>query len=172
MCFRCLRNNHLGIDCRNVKTCGINGCEKIHRPLLHKPIAKEQQQSALNPEAPSFTSETTAHSSSYRSEIVTLRTVPVILKSGNRSLKVNALLDDGSTRTYVNANVAAELGIQGELRMTVNVLNNNAETFDTMSVQLGIKSTDGRLKKTTETQTVKNVTGSLKVVNWEIEATK
>ena len=55
---------------------------------------------------------------------IALRTVPVYLKSGNRKLKVNALLDDTSTKTYVNADVAAELGLQGHpQRVNVSVLN-------------------------------------------------
>ena len=36
---------------------------------------------------------------------IALRTIPVYLKSGNQKLKVNALLDDASTKTYVNADV-------------------------------------------------------------------
>ena len=44
---------------------------------------------------------------------VALRTILLYLKSGNRKLKVNALLDDASTKTYINADVAAELGLQG-----------------------------------------------------------
>ena len=50
----------------------------------------------------------------YRPEFVSLRTVPVVLKNGDRVLKVNALLGDASTDTYVNADVAAELGLQGK----------------------------------------------------------
>ena len=42
---------------------------------------------------------------------VTLRTVSVYLKNGDRKLKINALLHDASTKTYVNADVAAELGL-------------------------------------------------------------
>ena len=42
-----------------------------------------------------------------------LRTVPVIVKNGNRSMKLNALLDDASTKTYINADIAAELGLSG-----------------------------------------------------------
>ena len=42
---------------------------------------------------------------------VALRTVSVYLKNGDRKLKINALLDDASTKTYVNADVAAELGL-------------------------------------------------------------
>ena len=43
-------------------------------------------------------------------EFIALRTVPVVLKNGNRSMQVNALLDDAST--YVNADVAEQLGLQ------------------------------------------------------------
>ena len=35
-----------------------------------------------------------------RAEFIGLRTVPVILKNRDRSMKVNALLDDASTKTY------------------------------------------------------------------------
>ena len=47
-------------------------------------------------------------------DFIALRTVPIILKNGNRLIKVNALLDDASTKTYINADVAAELGLQGK----------------------------------------------------------
>ena len=57
-------------------------------------------------------------------EFTALCTVPVILRNGNRSLKVNALLDDASTKTYVSEEVTAELGLRGKLEtVTVNVLN-------------------------------------------------
>ena len=42
-----------------------------------------------------------------RPDYIALRTVPVILRNGDRSIKVNALLDDGSTKSYINADVAA-----------------------------------------------------------------
>ena len=44
---------------------------------------------------------------------IALRTIPVYPKSGTGNLKVNALLDDASTKTYINADIAAELGLQG-----------------------------------------------------------
>ena len=40
-----------------------------------------------------------------------LQTVPVILKNRNRAIRVNALLDEASTKTYINADVASELGL-------------------------------------------------------------
>ena len=48
---------------------------------------------------------------------------------------MNALLDETSTRTYLNADVAAELGLQGHPQsVTVNVLNGQTETFETLPV--------------------------------------
>ena len=39
-------------------------------------------------------------------------------------MSINALLDDISSKTYINSDVAAELGFQGEKRgVTVNVPN-------------------------------------------------
>ena len=53
-----------------------------------------------------------------------LRTIPVILKNGCRRLTVNALLDDASTQTHVNEDVAAELGLNGTFEtIKFNVLN-------------------------------------------------
>lgn len=44
-----------------------------------------------------------------------LRIIPVILKNGNKSVHINALLDDGSTRFYINEEVAKIcLGLEGE----------------------------------------------------------
>ena len=43
-------------------------------------------------------------------ECVAMRTVPVLLGNGKR--KVNALLDDCSTKTYLNADVVSELGLE------------------------------------------------------------
>ena len=44
-----------------------------------------------------------------------LRTVPVVVKNGERRIIVNALLDDGSTKTYINGDVAAERGLELEI---------------------------------------------------------
>ena len=42
---------------------------------------------------------------------VALRTIPVILKNGGRQLLVNGLIDEGSDTTYINEDVAVELGL-------------------------------------------------------------
>ena len=82
-------------------------------------------------------------------------------------MKINALLDDASTKTYVNADVAAELGLQGRTeKVTVNVLDGQAETFDTKPVSVELMSVTGSLSMIVNAFTVNRVTGNMPVVEW------
>ena len=103
----------------------------------------------------------------YRPDFVALRTVPVVLSNVTRTLKVNALLDDASTKTYLNADVAAELGLQGQTeKVTVNVLNDKVETFETKPVTFKLESLDGNISMSVNAYTANKVTGNLSVVDW------
>ena len=96
---------------------------------------------------------------------IALRTIPVYLKSGNQKLKVNALLDDASTKTYVNADVAAELGLQGHpQRVNVSVLNGQVETFETTPIDCFVESLDGKSYRITAF-TTSRVTGNMNVID-------
>jgi len=118
-------------------------------------------------------SHTTVTSQSAQPRFVALRTVPVFLKNGNRRIKVNALLDEASTKTYLNADVAAELGLQGHPEsVTVNVLNGQTETFETTPVEVELESLDGNVKITISAFTAERVTGNMKVIDWEKYAAK
>ncbi|XP_065941558.1 uncharacterized protein [Magallana gigas] len=100
-------------------------------------------------------------------QFIALRTIPVIVRNGSKTMRVNALLDDASTRTYINADVAAELGLHGKLqRITVGVLNDKTESFETMPVEFQIESDDGRTKTKVEALTADKVTGDMCVINW------
>ena len=78
---------------------------------------------------------------------IALRTIPVYLRNGVKTVKVNALRDDASTKTYINSDVAAELGLQGCLQqVNVNVINGHVETFQTSPVECTIESLDGKSK--------------------------
>ena len=74
---------------------------------------------------------------------VALRTVPVILSNGKNKLVVNALLDDGNTKSYVNSDVAFQLQTHGSVqRIQVGVLNGKTETLDVMPVELMVENLD------------------------------
>ena len=108
-----------------------------------------------------------------RGEFIALRTAPVVLKNGNREVKVNALLDDVSTKSYINADVAAELGLQEMIqKATVNVLNGQVKTFVTMPVDFELKSLDGQVIHNVSAFTTEKVTGNMEVVDWNQYASK
>ena len=107
------------------------------------------------------------HSSS---ELVSLRMVPLWIKGNGKKVKVNAVLDDASTRTFVNEEIAIALGLQSAYeRVTVRVLNETVESFDTMLVEVTLESVDGRTSVTLNVYTCpRNITGSYQAVNWNL----
>ena len=118
-------------------------------------------------------SHTTTTAEGTQTGFLALRTVPVILKNGNRAIKVNALLDEVSTKTYINADVASELGLQGISRkVTVNVLIGQTETVETMPVDVELESLDGSVSKTVSAFTTERVTGNLEAIDWRKHANK
>ncbi|XP_065639456.1 uncharacterized protein LOC136072233 [Hydra vulgaris] len=171
LCFRCLNSNHSSKECRNTRVCGIDGCTDTHNCLLHK---KRHQNETISKD---FKEKDTILENSHTSNIqfhsnhvmnyISLKTAPVILRNGNKKVVVNALLDNGSTKTCLNSDVADELSLQGKTeKVTVNMINGKIDSFETMPVEFQLESLNGETKIAVETFTVNNVTGNLKAVNW------
>ena len=120
-----------------------------------------------------YAQQTTMMAQNNRADFIALRTVPIILKNGDRSLKVNALLDKASTKTYLNADVAAELGLQGRTeKETVNVLNGQIETFETKPVSFELVSVDRKVNMNVTAYTANRVTGDMPVIHWNEYSSK
>ena len=183
-CFRCLGSGHAGKDCPRDRECPVSGCIKHHHPLLHGSNVTGSAQPTPEAEKPAPQTslvttvtegepEAATHvAQGRRTDRVALRTIPVTLCNGQQSVTVNALLDDASTVTYVHTSIATRLGLSGKRqRTTVSTLNGKLETFETMPVDIGLRSVDGNLKQTiTAYTTDKSVTGDLRAVDWLEEA--
>ena len=191
MRFRCLAEGQPGKSCPQSRQCGQNGCQESHYRLLHsrkgcQSHGTEPKSSVLDTgcsnelnvsESPSderviFGTEgndrkeqtTMTTHDNVLSEFVALRTIPVILQTGDRHLTVNALLDDASTKTYVNKDVTEKLGLHGKtIRVTVNVLNGQTETFDTKTVHFELESVNGNVNMNVTAYMANRVTGNLKL---------
>ena len=86
---------------------------------------------------------------------------------------VKALLDDCSSKTYINSDVAAELGLKGKnRRVTVNVLNGRTDSFETKIFELKLQSVDGKLNVKIAASIAERVTGNIGVINWAKHAKK
>ncbi|MCG8112260.1 MAG: retropepsin-like domain-containing protein, partial [Candidatus Thiodiazotropha taylori] len=192
LCFRCLGDNHFGRSCPRSGQCGQNGCKELHHKLLHKSDSTELKRSSSEetnrkntgkslgtaslPEQPvssategkaSIEQMTMLTQNQFRGNYVGLRTVPVIVRNGDIVLTVNALLDDASTKTYINADVAAELGLKGKTeQVTVNVLNGQVETFETRPVEFELQSVNDNVRMKVSAFTANRVTGTMTVVDW------
>lgn len=97
LCRICLGNHKR--KCWFTKPCGINGCTVQHNPLLHS----EDQASG---------GTVNNHRSSSEGETY-YRIVPVTLYGDKKTVTIFALMDDGSTLTLLEEEVADFLGVKG-----------------------------------------------------------
>ena len=66
---------------------------------------------------------------------IALRIIPIILSNGKNKLVVKALLDDGSTKSYVDSDVDFHLGTHGTVqKIQIWVLGGKLETLDVAPV--------------------------------------
>ena len=76
-------------------------------------------------------------------------------------------MDEASTKTYLNADVASELGLQGHPQsVTVNVLNGQTETLETMPGEVELENLDGNVETAISAFTAERVTGNMKIIDW------
>ena len=72
-----------------------------------------------------------------------------------------------STKTYVNVDVAAKLRLKGAVKQfQVNVLNGHSKTLETMPVQIELESLNDNTKFKINAYAVNGVTGN-RVINWK-----
>ena len=65
---------------------------------------------------------TTSYVKKLSPQKIALRTIPVTFVNGNKRIKRNAFVDDGSTATYISEDVANYLGLKGEIdHLSLNV---------------------------------------------------
>ena len=82
-------------------------------------------------------------------------------------------MDEASSRSYLNSDVAATLGLEGSPHeLTVNVLNGHHTTLDTSLAESVVNSLDGSTSETVSLYTTERVTGNMQVVDWNLYKSK
>ena len=94
-------------------------------------------------ERPNYNSQ---HNRKHEERIIAPRTVPVILKHGEKRLLVNCFLDENRDTTYVNEDVVETLGISTQKEeITINVANDQKVRLMATTLEIGIESVDGQV---------------------------
>ncbi|XP_059048269.1 uncharacterized protein LOC131843614 [Achroia grisella] len=107
MCFQCMNSTHRRFKCK-ARKCGVRECRKPHHALLHPPEEppKRQEDTAI-----------TAAARLPENSQVLLKVCPIIVKGKTgREVETYAMLDEGSTVTLIDAEIAEQIGAEGPTR--------------------------------------------------------
>lgn len=107
---------HKSRRCPNRVSCGIDGCDKFHHKILHK----YNQQSA-NGQSAGQSDKANSSSDANRccvhrnsSATVIFRILPITLYNNNMQIDTYAFLDDGSSITLMESDLAEKLQLDGQ----------------------------------------------------------
>ena len=111
---------------------------------------------------------TTTATDSVADSIVALRTIPVIVRKGATALRINAPLDDASSKSYINSDIVAQLGLEGSAeKLTVNVLDGNQAEIGSATVEIVMENIDKTVSRPGTAYMTNRVTGNMQVVKCE-----
>ncbi|XP_049294139.1 uncharacterized protein LOC125769448 [Anopheles funestus] len=115
ICRKCL--SHHGGRCRVTTSCGVDGCGVQHHRLLHMEERNPNSPTSYNRRTESGNASNTgvvsllAHTGT--TEGALLKYVPVTLHGPGGRVDTYAFFDDGSTSTFMDHGLLAELGVSG-----------------------------------------------------------
>ena len=136
LCYGCLGKGHAIKDCK-VNVCGINGCIKKHKQLLHSENQMDEGNHAVNVSAATINQSNEVTSF--------LQIVPVSIQSGGNRLNTYAFLDSGSTVSFIDESVQVKLRAQGT-DVTLNIAGiHSTKDLKTEKVPLKIKGLHSKL---------------------------
>ncbi|XP_053947714.1 uncharacterized protein LOC128856436 [Anastrepha ludens] len=113
-CFSYLNVGHNTRNCRRKKFCLEEGCQRRHHSLLHEANAITPTLSLLKEEQGDVRGNVLSctNVSSNKPKLL-FRVLPVTLYGDNKRIDTYALLDEGSSITMLDSDLAKELGIRG-----------------------------------------------------------
>lgn len=135
LCFSCLKSNHSTKNCRRRKSCGQDGCTRIHHQLLHNTDPNSQQQASR----PTTTVSSCNAISRTNSPRLLFKIVPVKLYGNNGTIQTYAFIDEGSSTSLINKSLVDKLGLHGPRRqLELQWFDNQKSVEESQAVKLKI----------------------------------
>ena len=156
-CYRCFDSRHLSSACEKTDACGVEGCKRLHHPLLHgaprmyprqpttMPPAQRGTAMELPPQSgaaatPPFNGTVSCNMDQ---QVTLLPIVPVVLHANGQSIQALALLDTGSEITMLKKEIADKLGLKGPKESSqISTFHARDPTVETRRVSFKISSLD------------------------------
>ncbi|CAK1597101.1 unnamed protein product [Parnassius mnemosyne] len=134
VCFLCLNSKHRRFKCK-AKKCGIDGCNAPHHALLHTRKTRAPETSAKPDETVLVASNVG------RNAAVLLKVCPITLRGPHgKEIDTYALLDEGSTISLIDDDLARELGAEGPVKpLNIRGISNSQREADSRLVNIGIR---------------------------------
>ena len=126
LCFGCLQQGHLSIDCKRRLTC--QKCKKPHPTTLHYETTKQakEPQKGMRKEDISIPAISNCSSTDSQRVVINSLIVPVRLHhkdSPKREIMIYALLDEASDTTFIKSEVLKNLGLKGpEVKLNLSTM--------------------------------------------------
>ncbi|XP_062701742.1 uncharacterized protein LOC134285262 [Aedes albopictus] len=148
VCRKCLKQHKGGCES---KQCGVSGCTYKHHPLLHKELNAETA-AVVKPQR----EEQSCNTHQSGASPILFRYVPVIVYGCGIVVHCYAFLDDGSSKTLMDEELAKELNLSGErhplcLKWTGGLHRSEDES---RSVQIDISGLKGKRFRFEDVRTV------------------
>ena len=123
LCFNCLLGGHVSTTCYKQSMCTVPNCNREHSELLHSDTVDDDNAVHDNIQVCNIATQREGAS-------VYLHIVPVIVNGS--SYPVYALLDSGSTNTFVTKQLVQKLKLQGkDVQYNMSTLGQSSEVKST-----------------------------------------
>ena len=191
LCYHCLRFGHNVAQC-NVekgKLCGMNGCQRVHHPVLHlcDPFTAGQILMQLEEvyDFPTFYSifdgdEKTNYASteeifnSTGDTPTAIQTINCVLTVGKNKVPITAILDTGSNNTNIDLAFAKRMGMKLEGPPQTRFVRylDRLTKIESYMVSFQITSADGHTTQTMYAWTIEGFADCKPGTDWTTEKLK
>ena len=147
LCYNCLLPGHCSNACRKMSVCSVPGCGRKHTRFLH--VDYDNVNQVTNAE--NHSNNNGGSQLGVASNINVNRTcssvyLPIVPLRINGQCEVYALLDTGSTNTFVTQRLATQLHLKGkEVSYSMSTLGHSSEV-SSKTVSINVTSVDANQK--------------------------
>lgn len=162
VCKQCLKKHPLRppYKCPSRIKCEEPGCNGLHHKLIHR--------DRIEPEVTEKNEKNCNHHKG--DEKLLFRFVPIQIRFNDKTTDIGAFLDEGSSGTFIDEDVAKKLGANGpKSQLCIHYTSNNSHCEEeSIKTSFKIKSNDERAKEYVlkDVQTVKELNLSSQTLNY------